>query len=181
MSDEQKSYKPWVIGGVAVLAIIITIFWYFGVVNGEISLRNRFEAQESKIETSHDNMWKTIKQKYKIQGNYEDTFKEGLLAVASGRSGGSLFKSSTEASTQLGLSTELYKDMMSTIEGKRAQFMRSQNTLVDIWRQHKTHCETAPNSMVLGRSYVMDKPDMITSTTTKKAVAEGVDDDISLE
>jgi hypothetical protein len=179
--SEQKSYKGYVIGGVAALFLLIMVMWYFGVVNDEIALRNRFEAQESKIETSHDDMWKVIKQKYQVKGDFEDTFKEGLKAVASGRQGGSLFKSSSEANTQLGLPTDIYKDMMATIEGKRGQFMRSQNTLVDIWRQHKTHCERAPNSMILGRSYVMDKPDMITSSKTKKAVEEGVDDDVELK
>lgn len=178
--QKSSSMKIWIGLGIVLLIAVILGFWVMSIYNGEVELRNRYLAQEKVIETTHDNMWKTIKQKYKISDKYENAFKDGLKTLVVGRQGGSLFKSSGEANTQLGLPTDLYKDMMNTIEGKRAEFKRSQDTFGDIWRQHKTYIETTPNSIFVG-SKTLEEPKMITSTTTEGVIKSGKDDDISFE
>lgn len=57
---------------------------------------------------------------------------------------------------------------------------REQDTLVDMYRQHKTYCQLFPNSLFVGNR-ILTEPTMITSTRTKQAVETGVDDDISME
>lgn len=172
--------KVWAILGAVAVTVLVVAVWIMGIYNGEVALRNRFLAQEKAIETTHDTMWKTIKQKYKINDKYEQAFKDGLKTLVVGRQGGSLFKMSGEANTQLGLPTELYKDMMNTIEGKRNEFKRAQDTLADVWRQHKTYIETMPNSFFVG-SKTLEEPIMISSTTTKEVIESKKDDDISFE
>ncbi len=179
-NGKSSSMKIWVGIGVVVLIAVICGFWVMGIYNGEVELHNRYLAQQKAIETTHDTMWKTIKQKYKINDKYENAFKDGLKTLVVGRQGGSLFKSSGEANTQLGLPTDLYKDMMATIEGKRNEFKRSQDTFADVWRQHKTYIEKMPNSFFVG-SRTLTEPKMITSTATEAVIESGKDDDISFE
>jgi hypothetical protein len=168
------------VGAVMFIFMLSVILWGFSVMNTEISLRVRYEAQNKKIETSFDKVWKTISQQYQIKGDYEQTFKEGLRALSSGREGGALFKSVSESNAQLGLSSDMYARMMNSIEGLRGEFQREQNTLVDIWREHKTYCLQPPRSMLIGGK-VLPEPTMITSTRTKEAVKTGIDDDVDLK
>lgn len=164
-----------ILGGIALAAIL----WVFSIFNGEVVLRNTFLAKKKAVETSHDTVWKVISQKYNISEDYKDTFIQGLKAVAAGREGGSLFKMNTESSAQLGLSTDIFMAMMATIEGQRAMLKREQDSLVDVWREHKTFCEKMPNSFLLSGK-ALPEPVMITSSRTALAVETGKDDDVSL-
>ena len=178
--------KTLIVGGtiIGILTVLVVTAlciggWIMGIVNTEVKLRNTYQAKHKHVETAHDTMWKTISQKYKISGDYKNTFLNGLRAVAMGRQGGSVFKSNNESSAQLGLSTDVFNQMMATIEGQRASLKREQDTLTDMWRQHKTHCEVFPNSIFVGAK-VLPEPKMISSTRTKEAIETGVDDDISM-
>ncbi len=179
--------SKWMIGGGIAAAsalmlggiLLAAVLWFFSIFNGEVILRNTFLAKKKAVETSHDTMWKTISQKYNISEDYKETFIEGLKAVASGREGGSLFKMNTESSAQLGLSTDIFMAMMATIEGQRAMLKREQDSLVDVWREHKTFCERMPNSFLLSGK-ILPEPVMITSSRTAIAVETGKDDDVSL-
>jgi len=175
--------KIMISSGIVVIGLVVTILcvglWIMSIFNTEVRLRNTFEAKKKHIETAHDTMWKTISQKYKISTDYKETFIQGIQALSSGRQGGGLFKSTTEASNQLGLPTDVFTSMMATIEGQRAMLKREQDTLADMWRAHKTYCEIMPNSVFIG-SKVLPEPVMITSTKTQQAVESGVDDDISM-
>ena len=148
--------------------------------NGEIDLRTRYEAKQKQVETSHDTMWKTISQQYQINDAYKDTFIAGLKELSAGRQGGSIFRSQTEANVQLGLPTETFKIVMASVEGKRAELKREQDTLADMYREHKKFCSQLPNSIFIG-GRVMPEPVMISSTRTKEAVRTGVDDDVKLK
>lgn len=180
------STKGLIIGG-SVLGVIIVLLvvalciggWIMGIYNTEVKLRNVYEAKHKTIETAHDTMWKSVSQKYKISKDYENTFLNGLRAVATGREGGSVFKSNNESSSQLGLSTDVFNQMMATIEGQRAMLKREQDTMVDMYRQHKNHCEVFPNSLLIGNR-VLPEPQIISSTRTKDAFETGVDNDISM-
>lgn len=171
--------KGLIVTYVVIVVILLTMFKIIGVVNHEIVLRNHYDAHVNEVETTYDTMWKTIAQKHDISDEYRETFIDGLKAVAAGREGGGLFKSNTEANSQLGLSTAVFQDVMTTIEGKRDQLKRSQDTLTDIWREHKSFCQVFPNSIFVGGK-VMPRPTMISSSRTKSAIDSKLDDDIEL-
>src|SRR5210317_1324757 len=170
------SKKMLVIGGsliglVVVIGVILLCVgaWIAGIYNNEVKLRETYQAKHNHVETQFDNTWKIISQKYKISKDYQNTFLNGLRAVASGREGGSLFKSNKESNTQLGLSTDVFNQMMATIEGQRAMLKREQDTLADMYRQHKTYCQLFPNSLFVGNR-ILPEPKMISSTRTKEAI-----------
>lgn len=165
--------------GAILLLVIIGISWYFGIINGEVRLANRYDAQFNVRETSLDTMRKTLMNQFKVTQEYADKFIAVVSEQAEGRKGGTLFKSSTE-SQSLGLTPDLYKSMLASIEGQLQEFKRAQDTLTDVWREHKTYCETAPNSFfVSGR--VKPKPEMVSSEVTKTAIKTGKLDDNVLE
>ena len=76
-------------------------------------------------------------------------------------------------------STELYKDLMASIEGERNGFFIEQEKLIDIDREHKTMRATFPNSMIIG-----DRLDIgikvITSAKTGDVYKTSQENDIDL-
>lgn len=176
--------KTLIIVGSIILVLIIAVIgiglYVMGIFNGEVRLKNTFEAKKKHIETAHDTMWKTLAQQYQIHEGFRETFLQGIQAISEGRKGGGLFKSNTESNAQpLGLSTETFNKMMASIEGQRASLKREQDTLADMWRAHKTFCEVMPNSIFIG-GRVLPEPKMITSSRTQDAVETGRDDHVQL-
>jgi len=182
--------------GVIVLLLICIISWFIGVKNGEITLANRYEAQFNVVETTLDTMRKTIMNQTKCTREWAEKFIAVVMAQAAGRSGvvaggaeagpnaknaavaaavgsGGLGINVSRESEALGLTPALYQQLANSIEGKLAEFKRSQDTLTDIWQTHKTFCQKFPASLVVGDK-VKPKPRMITSEDTKAAVATGV-------
>lgn len=158
--------------GVLASLIIAAWLWTMGLNKQEINLSNRYDSQENVIETIYENMWKTISDKYKIKGEYADDFKDSLKELTRGRSGGSMFKVSVEADTQLNLPTELYSDVMATVEGKRSEMKRALDVQTDIWRAHTDFCKDPFHNILWldFESKVKEKPIMITSTGTKRVM-----------
>ena len=109
---------------------------------------------------------------FKVQRNFADDFIKVVASQASGRTGGVLFKSNTEASNMLGITPELYAKMMNAIEGKLAEFQRSQDVLTDRWREHKTYCQDPYHNIlwISLENKVKPRPEMITSDVSKKAM-----------
>ncbi|MFW6121981.1 MAG: hypothetical protein ACOC80_13950 [Petrotogales bacterium] len=155
--------------GVSVIIALSLIAWIMGIYNTEIELSNSYDAQFNTVETTLDTMRKTIMNQYKVNQDYADKFIQVVSQQTEGRKGGALFKSSTEAANKLGMSSELYTKMINSIEGQMASFKRSQDTLTDVWRSHKTFCQRIPNSWFIG-GRVKEKPEMISSTISKKVV-----------
>lgn len=173
-----------IIGLVMVASLFIlggcSAVWVLGTYNGEARLRIRYEAQTKVVETTLDNMRKTLMNQYKVSKEFADTFIKCVAMQAEGRKGGSLFKSVTEASgnTPQAFTPELANKMMNSIEGKMAEFKRSQDVWVDVWREHKTYCSMYPRSFLVG-GRVFPAPNVISSGETKEAMATGVmSDDI---
>ena len=169
--------------GLIVLLVVLiggaSLFgWFIGVKRQGIALGTQFEAQAQVVENQHDNMWKTLKEQFNIKDEYQETFISGLEAVASGRTGGSLFKSSTESQAQLGLSEDMYKELMRAVEGKRNELKRTQDKWVDVYRELDRFHKDPIYSIVVGPN-PYDEPLLITSTNTKNAVETGVDDGLS--
>lgn len=163
------------IAGAFLLLVIIFIGWYFSVVNGEVRLANRYDAQFNVVETTLDTMRKTLMNQYKITKESADQVIRAVMAQTEGRKGGSIFKSVTESPVS-GMSLDMYKSMTASIEGQLAAFKRSQDTLTDIWREHRTYCEVAPNSWFVGEE-IKPKPEMISSDITKSIISSKQQDD----
>jgi hypothetical protein len=163
---------------VGLVLVISFVVWYFSVMNREVRYRNEFSAQIKANETNYDNMWKTIQEKYQITDAYKDAVKGVIKESAEGRKGGALFKSIQESVP--GLSVDIYKDMMATIEGKRNSFESHQKKLIDIKREHDNLRMTAPSSFVLAGVSELELK-LVTSTRTNKAFDSGVDDEVGFK
>ena len=167
--------KTIVAASIIVLSLVVTLFlwiWTMNVNKGQIKLSNGYDAQVNVVETTMDNMRKTLMNDFKVQRNFADDFIKVVASQASGRTGGALFKANTEAANKLGVSTELYAKMMNAIEGKLAEFKRSQDVLTDRWREHTDYCQD-PYHNILWLSLetkVKSRPEMITSDVAKDAM-----------
>jgi hypothetical protein len=175
----STSKMKWLLIGGGLFAIflvcVLTIaFWVMSINNGEVQLRTKFEAQQNLVESSMDNMRKTLMSQYKVSKDFADTFIKVVAMNAEGRKGGTIFKSVTESSGNViqGFTPELSMKMMNSIEGKMSEFKRAQDVWVDIWREHKTFCATMPNSFIVG-SRVFPKPEVISSDAAKEAMKTG--------
>ena len=157
-----------IVAGVVVLLAVVMISWYFSITNGEVRLANRYEAQFNVRETTLDTMRKVLMNQYTVTKEFADNFIAVVAMQSKGREGGTLFKSSTE-SQSLGISPDMYKSMLASIQGQLEEFKRSQDTLTDIWREHTTYCQTAPNSWFVGGK-VKPRPEMVSSDAAKEAI-----------
>ncbi len=167
--------------GIVIIVGIMSTFWTFGVINQEVSLRNKYHAQFKIRETTMDNMIKTLKNEYKVTDDFAKNFVLVVQEQSKGRTGGNgsvLSAKAINESEKLGISSDMYRMMANTIEGKLAEYKRSQDTLVDIWREHNTYCSKIPYRWIVGGK-IKDCPEpiMITSDTVQDAVKTGTLDD----
>ena len=68
-----------------VLILIVLVGMYITYNNREVALRKEAEAQRGKVESVHDMMWKTIKQKANVTEQYRETFEKVYPELISGR------------------------------------------------------------------------------------------------
>ena len=173
--------KGFLIGlGIVLILSLSVVGWYISVVNKEVSLRNRFEAQEMVIEGFYDKMFKVLKQKAGVTEEYKESFKEIYVPLIEGRysqGDGTLMKWVTESNPQFDAS--LYKDLMSSIEGQRDGFFIEQQKIIDIQRTHKDLTHRLPSSLVVGGVDPLLYT-VISSTAAKKVMETRVEDNIEL-
>lgn len=169
-----------IVGIVVILGIISTL-WTFGVINQEVSLRKRYQSQYKIRETTMDNMIKTLKNEYKVTDDFAKNFVLVVQEQSKGRSGGNgslLSAKVVNESEKLGITSDMYMKMSNTIEGKLSEYKRSQDTLVDIWREHNTFCSKVPYRWIVGdKVNECPEPIMITSGVVQEAVKTGTLDD----
>ena len=184
------------LSSVVLLAIVVVsvVFYRMNVVRGEIELSTRFEAQHNVVETSLFRMRSTIMNMHQTTTEWADRFIETVAMQARGRQGnqmavpegaelGGVVAANTGMSMQigreseaLGIPSDLYMQLSNAIEGQIASFIRQQDILTDIWREHTAYCKN-PYNNILGLnmlSNVMERPSMITSQETKDAIDSGV-------
>lgn len=180
-----KNYRPGALYFIALAVIVIIglgIYFgcYFSYNNEEVSLRKQADAQRGKIETVYDQTWKIISQKAQVSDQYKNAFKEIYPEIISGRyseGGGELMKWVTEANPEF--DTSLYKDLMQSIEVQRTAFTRTQETMLDIIREHSTLCESVPGKWLISNTSPIEYT-IISSTKSKYTMETGLDDDIDL-
>lgn len=181
---QRRSYGGVIFGivfGLFVLVLGITaVSMYFSYNNQEVALRQQAEAQRGKIEGTFDTMWKIISQQAQVSNEYKDAFKEIYPELIAGRysqGDGSLMKWIKEANPEFDAS--LYKTLMQTIEVQRLQFLKTQERMLDIIREHETLCQTYPSKWFVTNKTPIEYT-VISSTKSKMTMETGIDDDVQL-
>lgn len=165
---------------IVALAVITTAGSYFSYNNQEVALREQAEAQRSKVEGVHDAMWKIISQKAQVSQEYRAGFDSIYTHIISGRysqGDGSLMKWIQEANPNF--DTSLYKDVMDAVEIQRTQFMKAQERMIDIKRQHSTLCKTYPGRWFISNTSEIEYT-VVSSTRSKITMETGTDDEVKL-
>ena len=198
-----------ILGLLSIVVIGVVLFFYdMGIDNKEMALREQFKGQEKVCKTSHDLMYKVITQDAQVTDKYSEDFEKIFSKIA----GGML---SDDAMLQLisgfnpQLSTDMYKELMTTIKTERAKFKRAQDICIDVSRRYTTYIKTKPqtwfiNDEILAGKDLFDrrftkeeikntKPQMeteeswrilsykpVTSSATEDVFESGVDDNVEL-
>ena len=165
---------------IVALGVITTVGSYFNYNNQEIALREQAEAQRGKVEGVHDAMWKIISQKAQVSQEYREGFDSIYTHIISGRysqGDGTLMKWIKEANPNF--DSSLYKDVMDAIEVQRTQFMKAQERMIDIKRQHTTLCKTYPGCWFISNKSEIEYT-VVSSSQSKEVMESGIDDNVKL-
>lgn len=165
----------------AVLGIaIIGFLMYMSYSNSEVRLRNAVKAQQEANTTSFDTCWKIIQGQAQVADKYKDSFKEIYVSLMQGREygkGGQLMKFITEANPNFDI--RLFEKVSNSIEGQRTAFMRDQQKLIDLKREHDNVLTTMPGSFFVGSRPPVEIK-IVTSTKTEKTFETRKEDDIDV-
>jgi hypothetical protein len=166
-----------IILGVVLLFLVVMYFHYN---NREIALRKEAEAQQGKIESVYDTMWKTLKQEAGVTDQYRKTFEEIYPKLIAGRysqDGGELMKFIQESNPEF--DTRLYDKLMQSIEAQRAYFASSQQRMLDIIRERETLLEQMPSCWFISNKSKIEY-EVISSTASKDTMVSRREDDVEL-
>lgn len=167
------------IGGVIGLVVMVFVM-YMSYSNSEVRLRNAVKAQQEANTTSFDTCWKIIQGQAQVADKYKDSFKEIYTGLMEGRhyeKGGALMKFITESNPTFDI--RLFEKVSNSIEAQRTSFMRDQQKLIDLKREHDNILMTMPGSFFVGsRSPVEIK--VVTSTRTEKTFESRKEDEIDI-
>ena len=165
-----------VVGGLFLLAVVLVISFLVYMRSVQVqamTLKEQYMATVKEIQTSHDNLWKTIKDKFALSESYKEGFIQSIDAIVVGRQGGGLIKVVQE--NMPGLSPDIYREVMATVEGKRDMLKRSMDTSVDMARQYNTYVQGG----IIPHAWFVDStrinPKIITSGQTNEAWSSGED------
>lgn len=163
---------------IAVVAIVlIGVYMYFSYNNREVALRKEAEAQNKKIASVHDTMWKILKEKAGVSEQYRETFEKIYPEIISGRyanDGGSTMKWIQESNPDF--DTSLYKDLMQAIEVQRTYFSNAQQRMLDIIRERETLIESMPAKWFVKNKSVIEYT-VIASDKTNDVMTSRVDNE----
>ena len=166
-----------IVAAVAILLILLIMFFTYN--NKEIYLRKEADAQRKKIESTHDKMWKVIKQKAEVSDKYRETFERVYPEIIAGRysDGSSAMKWIQEANPNF--DTSLYNDLMQAIEIQRTHLHNAQTRMLDVIRERASLIESYPSRwFITNKSEIEYK--VISSTKTHNVVETRVDDDVDV-
>ena len=166
-----------IVAAVAILLILLIMFFTYN--NKEIYLRKEADAQRKKIESTHDKMWKVIKQKAEVSDKYRETFERVYPEIIAGRysDGSSAMKWIQEANPDF--DTSLYNDLMQAIEIQRTHLHNAQSRMLDVIRERASLIESYPSRWFIANKSEIEY-ELISSTNTRTAVATHTDDNIDL-
>lgn len=166
-----------IVAAVAILLVLLIMFFTYN--NKEIYLRKEADAQRKKIESTHDKMWKVIKQKAEVSDKYRETFERVYPEIIAGRysDGSSAMKWIQEANPNF--DTSLYNDLMQAIEIQRTHLHNAQTRMLDVIRERASLIESYPSRWFITNKSEIEY-EMISSTKTHNVVETRVDDDVDV-
>ena len=166
-----------IVAAVAILLILLIMFFTYN--NKEIYLRKEADAQRKKIESTHDKMWKVIKQKAEVSDKYRETFERVYPEIIAGRysDGSSAMKWIQEANPNF--DTSLYNDLMQAIEIQRTHLHNAQSRMLDVIRERASLIESYPSRWFITNKSEIEY-EVISSTKTHNVVETRVDDDVDV-
>ena len=166
-----------IVAAVAILLILLIMFFTYN--NKEIYLRKEADAQRKKIESTHDKMWKVIKQKAEVSDKYRETFERVYPEIIAGRysDGSSAMKWIQEANPNF--DTSLYNDLMQAIEIQRTHLHNAQTRMLDVIRERASLIESYPSRWFITNKSEIEY-ELISSTKTHNVVETRVDDDVDV-
>jgi len=171
-----------VVWGVVGFFALVLVGMFISYSNREVLLRNQFSAQQKANEVVFDKVWKVIQQKAGVSSEYADKFRgiyTDIMDARYGKGDGTLMKWITEQNPQF--DAGLFKDLSLAIESNRTEFMRVQEKIIDIKREHDNLRMLFPSSVFLGIKGVKElEMKLVTSTRTERAFETGKDDDVEL-
>lgn len=140
---------------IAILLLVLFLM-YMTYNNREVALRKEAEAQEGKITSVRDTMWKILKEKAGVSDQYRETFERIYPQIIAGRysNGGNAIKWIHEANPEF--DTSLYRDLMEAIEIQRTIFSNAQQRMLDIIRERETLVESMPASWFITNKRKID-------------------------
>lgn len=166
----------------SLISVLSCCLWAACLINEEISLKQKIEAQQLATKTEFDNMKKKILQNNQVSDKYKNALIEVLTAYTEGRQveGEQLMmKWSNEAVPTL--SPDLYKQLCNIITSSRDKFTIEQKQLLDMQREYNILIQRFPNNIIF--SMAGKEPIevvIITSTSTENAYSTGKEDDLKL-
>lgn len=172
--------KALVVVGALVGVALIGFLMYMSCSNSEIRLRNAVTAQQKANETSFDTCWKIIQGQAQVADKYKDSFKEIYIGLMEGRhyeKGGTLMKFITESNPTFDV--KLFEKVANSIEGQRTAFMRDQQKLIDLKREHDNVLTTMPGSFFVGSRPPVEIK-VVTSSKTEKTFETRKEDDVDV-
>ena len=166
-----------IVAAVAILLILLIMFFTYN--NKEIYLRKEADAQRKKMESTHDKMWKVIKQKAEVSDKYRETFERVYPEIIAGRysDGSSAMKWIQEANPNF--DTSLYNDLMQAIEIQRTHLHNAQTRMLDVIRERASLIESYPSRWFITNKSEIEY-EVISSTKTHNVVETRVDDDVDV-
>ena len=166
-----------IVAAVAILLVLLIMFFTYN--NKEIYLRKEADAQRKKIESTHDKMWKVIKQKAEVSDKYRETFERVYPEIIAGRysDGSSAMKWIQEANPNF--DTSLYNDLMQAIEIQRTHLHNAQTRMLDVIRERASLIESYPSRWFITNKSEIEY-EVISSSKTHNVVETRVDDDVDV-
>lgn len=191
----------------AAAAVILTgLIVFFGMVgwyDDAVKLENTTAAQWQSNQNTYDAFWKTVREVAQVPEQYKEDFKQLLVQETQAKYGPEGSKATMQwfQDRHINLDASMYRKIQDVIESGRADFKRSQDTLLD--KQRKTHDmmegywggvfarhydfprvqkgNYAPPKDVDGdgKLTVLDYP-IVTSARTKQAFEKGEDDEVDV-
>jgi hypothetical protein len=169
--------------------IVVVLLGVFGFVmagkyisynNQETELRNLSEAQLKKIESTHNQMRRTLSQIAEVAKLSMDKQQEIYVGLMEGRyskGDGSLMKMITESNPSVDMN--ILNKLVNSIEVENKNFSNEQERMFSIINEHKNLITKFPGS-IFCKNTTEIKYTVISSTYTKQVMETGKDDDIKL-
>lgn len=163
--------------GIVLILSFVFVGVYYSYNNKEISLRKQSEAQLGKIEAVRDNMFKILQDQAHVTTQYKESFDKIYTNIIQGRyeqGDGSLMKFIKESNPNF--DSNIYRDLIKSIEIERTGFTREQERMLDIIREHETLCnKPIVSAFISNRTPIVYT--VISSTNTKEIMQTGVDNE----